>query len=99
VTGLLFLKPAINRMLGLPAGLPANLPAQLLGRSLPPNGPRAHYMRARSEASPEGWVCTPFERQDSALLSVLVEANALLVRPPGDPARSEKDMVEFCWLS
>ena len=54
---------------------------------LRPNGPRAHYMRARVEPGAAGWECTPFDRQDSALLSVLAEANALMVRPPHDPAR------------
>ena len=92
--GRVFLLPAVERMLGLPGGLPATSPARL-GAALGANGPRAHYMRARAEAGAGGWRCTPFERQDSSLLSVLAEANALMVRPPGDPARREGDTVEF----
>jgi molybdopterin molybdotransferase len=97
VCGHIFLRPAIDAMLGLQAGLPAPLPARL-GCELGPNGPRAHYMRARVEPGPEGWECTPFPKQDSSLLSVLIEANALMVRPPQDPARREGDSVEFLWL-
>ena len=38
---------------------------------------------------------TPFERQDSALLSILTEANALLIRPVNDDARRAGDLVEY----
>ncbi len=94
VCGRVFLVPAVERMLGLAGDLPATHPARL-GTDLGPNGPRAHYMRARAELGPEGWRCTPYDRQDSSLLSVLAEANALMVRPPGDPARQQGDAVEF----
>jgi molybdopterin molybdotransferase len=66
--------------------------------SVEPNGPRAHYLRARVEAGAAGWTCTPFARQDSSLLSVLAEANALMVRAPDDPARAMGETVEFIWL-
>ena len=49
VSGRLFLRPAVERMQGLPGDLPAPQPARL-GGDLGPNGPRAHYMRARVEA-------------------------------------------------
>jgi molybdopterin molybdotransferase len=55
-------------------------------------------MRAQVEPAPGGWRCTPFERQDSALLSVLSAANALMVRPPHEPARQAGDPVVFIWL-
>ncbi len=97
VTGRIFLVPAVERMLGLPAGLPDMLPARL-AEPLPPNGPRAHYMRARVDRAAGGWECAPFPRQDSALLSVLAEANALMHRPPLDPAREAGEEVEFLWL-
>ncbi len=94
VCGHLFLRPAVRAMSGLDAALPLPLPATLTG-PLGPNGPRAHYMRAVVEAGASGWRCTPFERQDSALLSVLVDANALLIRPPHDPAREAGAEVAF----
>jgi molybdopterin molybdotransferase len=32
--------------------------------------------------------------QDSGLLSVLADANALVVRPPNDPAKTAGDVVD-----
>ena len=52
-------------------------------------------MRARVETAGDGPRITPFERQDSALLSVLAEANALLVRPVGDAARLQGTEVDY----
>ena len=97
VCGRIFLVPAVERMLGLTGGAPATTTGRL-GGDLEPNGPRAHYMRARAEPAPGGWRCTPFPRQDSSLLSVLADANVLLVRATADPARSDGDTVEFIWL-
>ncbi len=72
-----FLRPAVDKMLGLDA---AALPEQVfeLTEDLPENGPRAHYMRARVE----GGRCIPAGRQDSALISVMAQSNALLIRDP-----------------
>jgi molybdopterin molybdotransferase len=97
VTAGLFLRPMIERMLGLPGAAPATVPARL-GAAVAVNGPRAHYMRARIEAGAGGWTCTPLPRQDSSLLAVLAEADALLVRPPHDPARAAGEDVAFIWL-
>ena len=38
------------------------------------------------------------DRQDSALLSVLATANALIVRPPNDPARAAGEPVTYLIL-
>jgi len=97
VCGHVFLRPAVAAMLGLPPAPPPRLPARL-DCDLAANGPRAHYMRAEVTAGPGGWRCQPFGRQDSALLGVLAAANALMIRPPGDPARAAGDVVEFMWL-
>jgi molybdopterin molybdotransferase len=97
VCGLVFLRPAIARLLGLPSGLPERMSARL-GSALEPNGPREHYMRALVEADGTGWRCSPLPRQDSSLLSVLAEANALLIREPHAPAGSEGEAVAFTWL-
>ncbi len=82
VCGHVFLLPAIRALLGLAR---AATPRQhaTLGCAIAANGPREHYMRARVE---DGRI-TPHERQDSSLLTVLAEANALLVRPVNDPER------------
>lgn len=97
VTGRIFLVPAVERMLGLPGGAPVQVPARL-GAPVAANGPRTHYMRAKVEPGADGWRCTPFDRQDSSLLSVLSESNALLVRPSEDPTRPIGHPVEFIWL-
>jgi molybdopterin molybdotransferase len=38
---------------------------------------------------------TPFDRQDSSLLSILTKADALLIRPIGDGRRAVGDIVEY----
>lgn len=88
VTGHLFLVPMVKRWLGLAEVLPERLTARL-AQDVGPTGPRTHYMRARLD----GGAVTPFARQDSSLLSVLAEANALLERPLGDGPRKAGDEV------
>lgn len=80
VCGHLYLLPMIRAMLGHPDPAPAPRPARLLV-DLPANGPRAHYMRARLTPNDGPPGITPFDRQDSALLSILGQATALLIRP------------------
>ena len=94
VCGHIFLRPAVRAMLGLGYQTPALLDASLT-QDIGPNGPRAHYMRAKVEQVDGQWRCTPFERQDSSLLTVLSSANALLVRPAHDPALIAGDVVKF----
>ncbi len=93
VCGVIFMQPALRVLQGLPPG-PAPRSMARLGRDLPENGAREHYMRARLE----GGTITPFERQDSALLSVLAGADALLVRPVGDGPRKAGEWVPYVAL-
>jgi len=65
-----------------------------LGAQLEANGPRKHYMRATIANG----VVTAFDRQDSALQSVLSAANALIVRPPSDGARDAGELVQTITL-
>jgi molybdopterin molybdotransferase len=88
VTGHLFLIPMVRRWLGQDHVLPEIRQARL-AQDTGPTGPRAHYMRARLQ----GDVVTPFADQDSSLLSVLAEADALLLRPLGDGPRHAGDTV------
>ena len=88
VTGHLFLVPMVKRWLGLEDVQPRRVSARLT-QDVGPTGPRTHYMRARLE----GDSVTPFARQDSSLLSVLSDANALLERPLGDRPRKAGEMV------
>ena len=88
VCGHLFLLPMLRALLGQRDVLPRIVTARLI-RALPGNGPRAHYMRATLAEDATGRTVTAADRQDSALLTVLAQANALLIRPVGDPALPE----------
>lgn len=90
VCGYLFLVPLVKKMLGIQTVDPI-LHQAVLSEALPPNGPREHYMRARLES--DG--IRAFEDQDSSLLSVLARSNALLMRPPHDPARAAGETVSY----
>ncbi len=94
VCGHLFLLPMVRAMLGDPAPSPAPRPARL-AVDVPANGPRAHYMRARLAPGAAMPDIAPFDRQDSALLSVLGQADALLIRPAGDPPRGAGSTVAY----
>ena len=84
VCATLFLRPAIVRMQGGDSALHTTLAR--LGRDLPANGPREDYIRAGLDHVPgELHVATPFEIQDSSMLSVLSGASCLIVRPPQAP--------------
>jgi molybdopterin molybdotransferase len=65
-----------------------------LGAAVEANGPRTHYMRARLMDG----IITPFDRQDSALIRILTEANALLIRPLGDGAQQAGTEVLYLTL-
>ncbi|MDE4131656.1 molybdopterin molybdotransferase MoeA [Phaeobacter sp. QD34_3] len=94
VCGHIFLAPMVRAMLGLPPQQDA-IQTATLAAPLSRNGPREHYMRAT--LTEQGQI-EAFERQDSSLLSILAEANALLIRPPHDPARAVGDRVSYLQL-
>lgn len=85
VCGEVFLRPAIDAALGLPARQRRTRLARL-AHALAPNGPRQHYMRAAIDAEGRAIV---FENQDSSLLATLARADALVVREPAAPALPE----------
>lgn len=92
----LFVLPMIRAMLGMPSDMIRPRPQRaVLATGVEPNGPRTHYMRARLTPAEGAPRITPFGRQDSSLLTVLAEADALLIRPIGDPARSPGDSVDY----
>ena len=97
VCGHLFMCPVLRALQGLP---PQPAPSRLaeLATPVPANGMRAHYMRARVDDTEGKAYIHPFERQDSALLRVLSEANALLIRPVDDPARDRGAKVRYIAL-
>ena len=75
----LFLRPLVNAMLGLVPG-PA-MEQAMLATPLPPNGPREHWMRAELENRQGSLVVAPFRDQDSSLISVFAQADALVCQP------------------
>lgn len=86
------LVPAVRAMLGLGSG-PLSRRRAPLAADLGGNGPREHYMRARRD--PETGALQVFERQDSALLSVLAQADALVVRAPGAGPAKAGETVDY----
>jgi molybdopterin molybdotransferase len=93
VCGHLFLLPLLRAMQGLP---PGPFPRRaVLTQAVGPTGPRTHYMRARLSGGLHLPGIAPFDRQDSALLRILTEADALLIRPLGDGARQPGEEVAY----
>ncbi len=93
VCGHVFLAPMIRVMLGLGTTPAPRLRARL-SRDMDKGGPREHYMRAEVA----GGEITPEPRQDSALLSVLAKANALMIRPAADRPRKAGEEMEYIAL-
>lgn len=97
VCALLFLRPAIERLSGLPGDAPMTETARL-GAALGENDLREDYVRASLRRDGDGWVVTPFAVQDSGMLKTLAAADALIKRPPHDPARIAGSAVEMIRL-
>ncbi len=86
ITARLFLVPLIRAMLGMPTADAEKMTA-ILDTALPPNGPRAHYMRAaRLPGTGSRPRVRPQANQDSSLLTPLAAADCLIVRPILAPA-------------
>lgn len=91
VAAVVFLEPAMRVMRGLPGGL-RQLSA-VLGRNVAHNDVRQDYLRASLSRDEDGrLVATPFEVQDSGVMTGMARADCLVVRPPkafaakaGDP--------------
>jgi molybdopterin molybdotransferase len=94
VCGHLFLLPMLRAMQGLSA-TPAPTAQAILAEDVGPAGPRVHYMRARLSPGDGLPRITPFASQDSALLRILTEADALLIRPQDDGPRRAGERVDF----
>lgn len=94
VCGLVFLVPAVRALSGLGKN-PVQPARARLAVPLKDNGPRAHYMRAKWDYSTGTTLLMPFSRQDSSLLTVLAQADALIVRPAGDRARQIGQEIKY----
>ena len=93
----LFVLPMVRALQSRPDVAPDPRRARL-GQPVPANATRTHYMRARLSAGEDLPRITPFTAQDSALLRILSQANALLIRPIGDAARDSGEIVTYLAL-
>jgi len=91
VTAHLYLQPLIKQALGWADPLPLVATAPL-GAPLKDNGNRQDYLRA--EVTDDG-VLMPLPIQDSAQLTGLARAQALIIRPPQAPSAKAGESVSF----
>ena len=95
VCATLFLGPMLAALLGRPDPLPKP-EAAILGRDLPPNDAREDYLRATLARAADGaWIATPFEKQDSSMISIVARADALAIRPPRAPAAQKGEPIRI----
>jgi molybdopterin molybdotransferase len=93
VCSLLFLKPALDKLSGLPEAAAPPVMARL-GISMRQNDRRQDYLRARLVRAADGIAeAVPFEVQDSSMMRPLAGADCLVVRPPHAPALEPGAMV------
>ena len=91
---LLFLKPAIERLLGLPGAAPRPIRAVLM-TGLNENDHRADHLRCRLTEAEDGMLqAEPFGRQDSGMLSALAHSDAVILRAPHAAAVEAGSVVE-----
>ncbi len=100
VCGLLFLRPLLRALQGDPqAGRDMSEPARL-GIGLRANGVRQDYMRAALSRDQDGaWRATPVPDQDSSLVRMLANADALIIRQPHAPAASAGEPCQILRLA
>lgn len=94
VTAVLFLRPAIARLLGASDEAGAPMPARA-GAAIAANGPRETYLRARLSIGPDGTrIATPSGDQDSSLMSVMARSNLLIRRLASAGHAQPGDLVD-----
>ncbi|OUT97321.1 MAG: molybdopterin molybdenumtransferase MoeA [Flammeovirgaceae bacterium TMED32] len=95
VCGAVFVRPAIDKMLGIYSDQKSEAKA-LLAEPVPENDERQDYIRAITFINKEGIkVVKAFDHQDSSMMKVLAQANCLIIRPPFDSKRSIGDEVKL----
>ncbi len=88
-------RPPVRRREQPPPTEPA-----ILGAALRANDHRADHLRAKLERDATGGlIATAFERQDSAMLALLAQADALILRAPHAPALEPGAMVDVIRLA
>jgi len=99
VTAAIFLRAAMEKMLGIPENTGPAATA-VLSSDLGKNGWRQDYMRGRLSHDKDGnLMATPFEAQDSSMQARLAEAGCLIVRAPEAPPAKKGERVEIIPLA
>jgi molybdopterin molybdotransferase len=94
----LFLKPMIERLSGLPGLAPTPTVARL-SSSLPANDHRADHLRCRLSQNQDGTlIAIPALRQDSGMMRTLSESDGIILRPPHAPMATEGETVQVLRL-
>ena len=98
VTATLFLKPAINLMLGLNNKF-KTMETAILGCDVEKNDRRQDYLRSILSWDDNGeLVVTPFQKQDSSMLALFAKADCLAVRAPYAPPAKKGDRIHIIRL-
>ena len=97
VTARIFLKPLLDRMMGLPD---SNIETTaILEGALRENDQRQDYLRATLKIAPDGRrTVSPFSAQDSSMQRTLQLSQAFIVRPAHAPPASSGDSVSVLLL-
>ncbi|MDH5556123.1 MAG: molybdopterin molybdotransferase MoeA, partial [Alphaproteobacteria bacterium] len=94
VCAILFLRPALTRMLGMTARDDGHTTTARLTEPLEKNDERQDYLRGALTNNENGeLLVTPFTRQDSSMLNMLAQADCLVMRPPHAPALTAGERV------
>lgn len=98
VTSAIFMRPAVEAMLGLSLDDAPPHTAQL-GNDLGENDQRQDYLRATLCIGADGQrIATTFSKQDSAMLAKFAQADCLVIRAPHAPAAKVGQAVEIIEL-
>jgi molybdopterin molybdotransferase len=94
----LFLKPAIDRLLGLAGAAPQRV-AAVVNVGLKANDHRADHLRCTLSTDADGVLhATPFGRQDSGMLRTLALSDGVILRAPNASAVAAGARVEVIRL-
>ena len=95
VTTVVFMRPAIDSMLGIERATGPAATA-VLGRDLGENDERQDYLRSTLAFDTDGnLVATPFDKQDSSMMANFARADCLVIRAPHAPAIIKGSRVEI----